>query len=108
MPTLFLSAPKVRTAEGSDFYKTFQSILSSGIGPDYGIYSSLIARIHAGDRAVVFDRDQRLQAEGFIAGITEKQKTRNGIQRYDIRIHSLTPVSYSDPPRVNRCGVEVK
>jgi hypothetical protein len=53
MPTLFLSAPKIRTQHGSGFYRTFDTILSNGVGPDYGIYSNLVGQVHSGMRVVV-------------------------------------------------------
>jgi hypothetical protein len=106
MSTLFLSAPRARTTQGSGFYRTFQTILSNGIGPDYGIYSTLIGQ-DPGDKVVVFDRDQQLQAEGVVANVTRKGKTANGVQRYDVHIRNLTTVPYANPLHVNRCGVAV-
>ena len=60
MPTLFLLAPYSKTDEGMHS-KDFYTILANGVGPDYGISSSLIVQVTGGMRAVVFDRDRRLQ-----------------------------------------------
>lgn len=106
MPTLYLSAPRTRTQQGSSgFYRTFQTIIASGVGPDYAVYANLIPRIQSGLRVVVFDRDQQLRAEGTLAGFTAKGKARNGVQRFDLDIPNLRAVPYTTPPQVNRCGV---
>jgi hypothetical protein len=106
MPVLYLSAPMGRTQQGSSgFFRTFQTIVANGIGPDYAIYSALIAQIHSGVKVVVFDRDQQLRAEGTLAGYLAKGKAGNGVRRYDLQILNLHPVPYISPPPVNHCGV---
>jgi len=106
MPVLYLSAPTGRTQQGSSgFFRTLQTIVASGIGPDYAIYSALIAQIHSGLKVVVFDRDQLLRVEGTLAGYIPKGKAGNGVQRYDLQILNLHPVAYTSPPPVNHCGV---
>ena len=107
MSTLFLSAPDVRTQQGSGFYKTFSTILTRKVGPDYAIYSSLIGRINAGDKVVVFDRDSQRCAEGRIASYALTGKAGNGVQRFDVYIDDLMEVPYTNAPSVNRCGVAV-
>lgn len=102
MPTLYLSAPKIRTQAGP-FYRDFYTILQNHVGPDYAIYGNIAAQIHAGMHVVVFDRDRQLQTEGTISGIVPKPSNR--VQRYDIEIPDLQTVNYSYPPFVNRCGV---
>jgi hypothetical protein len=99
---LYLSAPKVRTHDGP-FYRDFSTILHNRIGPDYAIYANIASQIHPGTHVVVFDRDDRLRAEGTVASLTPKPSNR--IQRYDVHIPDLSPVDYTDPPLVNRCGV---
>jgi hypothetical protein len=103
MPTLYLSAPKVRTQVGGGYYRDFYTILQNCIGPDYAIYANIRAQLHPGIRAVVFDRDRHLQAEGVVSAIT--QKPSNRVARYDVHIPNLTQVPYTNPPNVNRCGV---
>src|SRR5437870_1166704 len=103
MPTLFLSAPKVMTQQGTGFYRDFYTILQNHIGPDYAIHASIRAQLHPGIHVVVFDRDRQLQAEGDISALTPKPSNR--VQRYDVDIPNLSQVPYSNPPRVNRCGV---
>jgi len=108
MPTLFLSAPKVKTQLGSSFYRTFDTIVKNGIGPDYGIAANLIASVHAGMPVVVFDRDQKRCAEGIIAGYAPTSKAGNGVQRYNVQINNLTEVRpYRNPPKVNHFGVAI-
>ena len=106
MPTLFMSAPKGKTQAGThrrDFYTT----LTNGIGPDYAIYSSLIRQVYSGMKAVVFDRDRGLQADGVVASYTATTTAGNHVERYDVHIHNLTQAPYTSPPQVNRCGVAV-
>jgi hypothetical protein len=102
MPTLYLSAPKIRTQAGA-FYRDFYTILQNHVGPDYAIYANIAAQIHPGMHVVIFDRDRQLHAEGTISAIIAKPSTR--IQRYDVRVSDLKSVKYSYPPYVNRCGV---
>lgn len=105
---IYLSAPKATTQQGtSGFYKTFRTILASGVGPDYAIYSTLIPQLHSGMRVVVFDRDQQLRAEGTLANYVATNKAGNGLQRYDLSIANLHQVPYTAPPSVNRCGVAI-
>jgi hypothetical protein len=59
MSTVFLSAPRTKTQQGSEFYRTFHGILANSVGPEYAIHEHLVAQIHSGDKAVGFDRDQR-------------------------------------------------
>jgi hypothetical protein len=106
MLTLFLSAPKGKTQVGTH-RKDFYTILASGIGPDYGIYANLIAQVVSGMKAVVFDRDRRLQANGIVVNYAPTSKAGNNVQRYDVKIYPLTVVPYTNPPRVNRFGVAV-
>lgn len=106
MATLFLSAPKSKTRPGTD-HRDFYTILASGIGPDYGIYTNLLGHVHTGMKAVVFDRDRLKQAEGEVVNYTPTKKAGNGVQRYHVHIRNLTEVAYTYPPRVNYFGVAV-
>ena len=107
MPTLYLSAPKARTQQGIGFYRPFQHIMATGIGPDYGIFASDMRQIHAAGavKVVVFDKDQRLQAQGVFHHCTPKAKAGNGVQRYDVHTGGFAPVAYTIPPRMSRFGV---
>jgi hypothetical protein len=106
MPTLFLSAPKNKTLLGNA-YRDFNTILATGIGPDFGVYATLIGEVSLGMKAVVFDRRQRRRGEGTVANYTRKTKFGNGVWGYDVEIRDLKEVPYQNPPRVNRCGVAV-
>jgi hypothetical protein len=108
MSTLYLSAPKTQAQQGGAFYRPFQQILATGVGPDYGISAGDIAQIQAagaGVKVVVFDRDQGLQAEGVFHHCTPKAKAGNGVQRYDVYTRGFTAVRYTKPPHVSRFGV---
>jgi hypothetical protein len=75
MSTVFLSAAKTKTQQGSEFYRTFHSILANSVGPEYAIHEHLVAQIHPGDKAVGFDRDQPPRAEGVAVGCSSTGKT---------------------------------
>ena len=109
MPTLFLSAPKVKTQHGSGFYRTFDTILLNSVGPDYGISSNLIVQVYSGMRVVVFDRDVQRCAEGLVVNCVPTMKAGNGVQRYNVNIRDLKEVSYAitSPPKVNHFGVAI-
>ena len=106
MSTLFLLAPNSKTQPGTH-WKDFYTILANGVGPDYGISANLIQKITPGMRAVIFDRDRELQAEGIVAGYAPTTRAGNGVQRYDVKICDLGMRQYMSPPRVNRFGVAI-
>jgi hypothetical protein len=105
MTTLYLSAPNDKSQQGSAFYKDFYTILQSGAGPDYALYSTLVGQGNPGSRVVVFDRGRQLQAEGVVSHLVPKPSNR--VSRYDVHIQNLVAVQYNRPPNVNRCGVQV-
>jgi hypothetical protein len=47
MPTLFLLAPHSKNQPGTH-HKDFYTVLANGVGPDYGISSSLIQQVTTG------------------------------------------------------------
>jgi hypothetical protein len=106
MRTLFLLAPHSRNQPSTN-HKDFYTILSSGVGPDYGISSSLIGQVNPGMPVVVFDRDRRLQASGVVAGYVPTSKAGNGVQRYDVTTRNLALGQYTNTPSVNRFGVAI-
>jgi hypothetical protein len=75
MPTLFLSAPKTPSQQGSNFYKDFYTILQNRIGPDYAIFAGIATQLQPGIKVVVFDRVRQLQAEGVISAVNPKPAT---------------------------------
>ena len=107
MKTLLLSAPRDKdTATG--LHKSFSTILNDKIGPDYAIHRNLRSQITLGMKVVVFERIDRRQAQGTVAGVAPTGNvTRNGIQRYDVKIPDLHSVQYTHPPHVNHCGVAI-
>ena len=107
MPTLFLSAPKIKTQQGAGFYRTFDTILLSGVGPDYGIYANLIGQVYSGMPVVVFDRDVKRCAEGVVVNYVPTKKAGNGVQRYHINIRNLKEMPYRNPPKVSHFGVAI-
>jgi len=105
MKTLLLHAPKDKDA-ASGLHKAFDSILTNHKGPDYAIYGNLTGQISTGMKVVVFDRAGHRQAEGIVAGLNPTgHKTATGVLRYDVLIRGLSEVPYTNPQRVNRCGI---
>ena len=102
MPVLYLSAPNEKTQQGTH-RKDFYTILQNRVGPDYAIYANIVAQLHSGIRVVVFDRDRKLQATGDLSAVVPRPSNR--VQRYHVHIPNLTAGPYTNPPRVNRCGV---
>ena|SRR5579872_2176502 len=107
MKTLLLSAPRDKDS-ASNLHRTFESILASHIGPDYAIYRNLVSEIATGMKVVVFDRTARRQAEGAVESLNATvNKTAGGVLRYNVHIRNLQVVQYTNPPNVNRCGVNI-
>lgn len=102
MSALYLSAPNSRVKQGTH-QKEFGAILRDHTCPDYAIYSTLYHQVYIGMRVVLFDRKRRLKAEGTVSEI--KPKRFNKVPRYDLVVPNLALVAYTEPPRVNRCGV---
>jgi hypothetical protein len=110
MPTLYLNAPAGKTQQGtSNFYKTFDTILTTKVGPDYAIYSGIASQLSSGITVVVCDKEAQppRRAEGTMAGNLVLCGTAgNGVRRYNVSISDLAEVGYVAPPGVfNHCGV---
>ena len=105
MPTLFLSAPYCKTRLGNA-YRDFNIICSTGKALDFGMYSTLIARLSLGMKVVVFDRDRLLLAVGTLGNYTPNGRSHN-VTWYDFDILGATLPPYTVPPRVNWYGVAV-
>lgn len=105
MATLVIHAPDHRVKGGA---KSFESVLSDGIGVGYAIYAYDIGRLTAGSTVVLLRKDRRRQrAEGRLLRLVPTNKyTPQGIQRYDVHITGLKPVFYK-PERLNHFGVAV-
>jgi hypothetical protein len=107
MAILYLSAPGSIEAGGATRTFDVRGIFDSGLAPDYAISANLIAQVSVGMKVVVFDRDSRQQLECIVEGYEPTSKAANGLQRYDIHLGSRRRVPYSNPPKVNHCGVAV-
>jgi hypothetical protein len=110
MATLYLNAPAGRTQQGtSNFYRTFDTILTTKIGPDYAIYSGIASQLSSGIKIVVCDKEAQSprRAEGTMAGnLVLSGAAGNGARRYDVSIPNLIEVEYVAPPaQFNHWGV---
>lgn len=106
MSTLYLLAPQSKN-NPTTHHRDFYTILTNGVGPDYGISTAQLSQIHAGMRVILFDRDRALQASGTVAGLRPTTRAGNGVQRYDITVRGFVTQTYAHPPRVNRFGVGI-
>jgi|SRR5580704_6775584 hypothetical protein len=106
MTTLLLSMPKDKNF-ATGLHQPISSVFASSKRPDYVLSANEISRITQGMTVIVFDRPSQ-QAEGFVAGVRPSgNTTRNGRPRYHVLIHDLKQTAYTNPPKVNRCGVGI-
>jgi hypothetical protein len=107
MPTLYLSAPKDKDT-ASALHRDFNTIRASKVGPEYAIARKWLQQIVPGMRVVVFNRADRMQAEGSVGAVNPTgQRTAQGLLRYNVIIRDWADVSYNYPPQVDRFGVSV-
>ncbi len=103
MPSLVINAPKRQ--ENSTNAKSFEEIVRTGVGCSYAICERLFEKIEPGCKVVLLSKDQKLRAEGELVELVLKDKTMNGIQRYDVRVRSFRKVVHYEGERLERCGV---
>jgi len=104
MAILAINAPRWRVRQENAM--SFEEILRLGIGRGYAIYNNIFNQLSPGCSVVVLDKDRELRAEGQLIELVPRDRTNNGIQRYDVRIRNLIEVPYR-PECLNRCGVAV-
>ncbi len=104
MKTLVLHAPK--TQDEASHARDFETIVQTGIGPAYAIFSQLLPEIEEGCEVIVFSKDTKKQARGTLSGWAAVGKTRNHLTRYDFYIQGLENVPFNGSLiELNRCGV---
>jgi hypothetical protein len=107
MAILYLHAPYSKNNPATH-HRDFYSIRASGVGPNYGIYSTIVGSISIGMPVVVFDSDRQLQAQGRLVKHYPTTKAGNGVQRYNLEMTKpLASQNYTPPPRLNYCGIAV-
>src|SRR4051812_47347688 len=98
MKSLVLNAPKSQVDES--IKKSFQRTMSSGIGEGYAISKNLYDELCMDGKlsldcgVVLLSKDQKLRAEGTLVKLVCAGKTKTGMQRYDVHITDLKPVTY--------------
>jgi hypothetical protein len=105
MLSLVISAPRQQEIERNA--QSFEKTVSTGIGKDYAINSKLFHQIHPGCKVVLLSKDRKLRAEGELIRLVPTNKTKNGIQRYDVHVSGFVKVQYHSE-RLNRNGVALK
>ena len=106
MPTLVIHAPhsQVTTHQKQSFNET----LATGRGDGYAIWNSLFTQLSPGDEVVVICKVHKKQAVGHIKELKPTEKTKSGMQRYDVIMADLKSVTYTNEhTRLNRNGVAI-
>ena len=102
MRTLVIHAPQHKVKGGG---ASFGAILSSGVGPEYAIYESIISKLSIpGSTVVLLDKDQELRAEGVLVKLVRTPRRIPNAWRYNVHVEKWTTVSYKSE-ELNRCGV---
>ena len=105
MPALYLSAPG-RTSAQDPTSPSVSAIHDSGIAPGYAFASTELPQIQVGMTVVVFSRDPEEQLEAKLEAIGPNgETTGNGRHRCDLYLSDSRRVPYTNPPKVNHCGV---
>ena len=104
MSTLVIHAPKSRAKR--DGVRSFEKTFDSGVGDGYAIYKNLYDQLNFKSRVVLLDKDQELRAEGKLKRLVSTEKTKSGIQRYDIHVEHFELKRYKSET-LTRCGVAV-
>ncbi|MCX6048570.1 MAG: hypothetical protein NT075_25995 [Chloroflexi bacterium] len=110
MKSLVINAPKSQVDQG--IKKSFQRTMSSGVGEGYAISKNLYdelcidGKISSDCGVVLLSKDQKLRAEGILVKLVCAGKTKTGMQRYDVHIDELKPVTYKTES-LNRMGIAI-
>lgn len=106
MPTLIVHAPHSQVQQNQK--KSFNQTVATEIGEGYAIWGSLFNQLSPGDEVVVICKVHHKQAVGRIKALKPVEKTRTGMQRYDVIMTDLKPVPYTHgTTNLNRNGVAV-
>ena len=105
MTTLVIHAPDHRVKDSA---KSFEAVLTDGIGEGYAIFQKDISRLCPDCTVVLLRKDKnKRRAEGRLVKLVRtNRKTPQGIWRYDVHSKDRKVVTYKSE-RLNRCGVAV-
>jgi hypothetical protein len=104
MYSLVLNAPKQQ--ENQKDKKSFRETLATGIGEGYALNKKILSKIQEGCKVILLSKDQKLRAEGILEKLIPTIKTKNHIQRFNIKIKNFKKVEYKDE-KLNRNGVNI-
>ena len=106
MATIYLNAPKSQVDSG--LKRSFEDILSNGIGIGYILSKADIELCKIGSRVIVLDKAGGNEAEGKLLKLVEKETLQNGQIRYDVHIEGFIRRAYIGSPRnLRRSGTLV-
>lgn len=106
MATLVINAPQYQVAVNAR--KSFSNVISSGVGVDYALDRSVLAKIPSVNDVLILDKTTKKAARAKFCQIRPTGKIAgNGIRRFDVVISNIiNPVPYRNV-RLNRCGVAI-
>jgi hypothetical protein len=100
---LVISAPQ-RTVDAEA--PSFEQMLATKVGLGYAISDPDRRKIRIGCKVVILDKGRWKRAEATLVGLDLAEKTRTGMQRYNVRFENPQLKDYSDE-RLQRWGTSV-
>lgn len=106
MATLVIHAPYSQVEQNQK--QSFDKTVATGIGSGYAIQRSFFEQLIANDKVIVICKTHQKQAVGRLKALIPTEKTKTGMQRYDVFMSGLELVPYTqDNIKLNRNGVTV-
>ncbi len=106
MSTLVIHAPHSEVQQNQK--QSFSQTVATGKGDGYAISRGLFQQLSSGNNVVVICKTHKKQAIGQIKELKPTEKTKTGMQRYDVITTELKPVPFAHgDTKLNRNGVAV-
>lgn len=102
---LVISASQNKVEAGTEF-RSFEQIVSTGVGLGYAISDSDRRKIRIGCKVVILDNARGKRAEAKLTKLELDEKTRTGMQRYNLNLEGAERVDYKYE-RIERWGTSV-
>jgi hypothetical protein len=105
MMALVISVPDTLARAGAD-YRSFEQTVSSGAAVGFAISDPDRRQIRIGSKLVLLDKPGERRAEANITKFELNQKTKTGMQTYNVHFEKAERVDYK-PEHINRWGTSV-
>jgi hypothetical protein len=105
LPALVISASQNKVEAGTEF-RSFEQIVSTGRGLSYAISDPDRRKIRIGCKLVILDNARGKRAEAKLTELKLDEKTRTGMQRYNVYFEGVEQVDYQYD-RIERWGTSV-